>query len=155
MAAAAVAYVDPWGLGWSVRASGVAVLLLAGIGLSATLLLARQPRVAFANGHVLFYVRLGRPTPVPVDVVECFLLGQGPALLPGNQYARTATTTVVVRLRERAEAWASGEFHPLLAAWCDGYITLRGTWCEPLNVDVVNRMNRLLHEAAQREAARA
>ncbi|MEX2187868.1 MAG: hypothetical protein WD875_13775 [Pirellulales bacterium] len=150
---AVVAIVDPWEFGWGVRGVGIAVGLLAGLGLLAALLLARQPRVAFADGHVLFYIRLGRATPIPVDVVECFLLGQGPALLPGGQYAKTATTTVVVRLRERAEAWSHGEFHPLLAAWCDGYITLRGTWCEPLSVELVNRMNRLLHEAAQHEAA--
>ncbi len=148
-ALAAVAIVDPWDLGWAVRGPGIAVAVLAGLGAAAALLLARQPRVAFADGHVLFYIRLGRPTSVPVDVVECFLLGQGPSLLPGQQYAKTATSTVVVRLSERAEAWSHGEFHPLLAAWCDGYITLRGTWCEPLTVDLVKRMNRLLHEAAK------
>jgi hypothetical protein len=151
-AAAAVAIADPWQWGWIARGVGIAVAVPAVLGLAALLLLARQPRVAFADGRVLFYVRLGRATAIPLDVVECFLLGQGPALLPGEQYAQTATTTVVVRLCERAEEWSRGEFHPLLAAWCDGYITLRGTWCEPLTVDVVSRMNRLLHEASQQAA---
>lgn len=151
-ALAATAIVDPWSLGWLGRGIGIAVGVPAGLALAAALLLARQPRVAFVDGHVLFYVRLGRATAVPLDAVECFLLGQGPALLPGEQYAKTSTATVVVRLRERAEEWSRGEAHPLLAAWCDGYITLRGTWCEPLNVEVVSRMNRLLHQASQQAA---
>lgn len=143
---------DPWDVGWAVRGPGIVLALAAGVAFGVTLALARQPRVAFENGRVLVYVRLGRPTAIPVEAVECFLLGQGPALLPGEQYSKTVASTVVVRLAERAEEWSHGEFHPLLAAWCDGYITLRGTWCEPLSVDVVNRLNRLLHEASRAAA---
>ena len=147
------AIADPWQVGWGLRAPGIALAALGGVSLLAMALLATQPRVAFENGKVLFYVRMGRATAIPVDVVECFLLGHGPVLLPGEQYAKTEATTVVVRLAERAEEWSHGEFHPVLAAWCDGYITLRGTWCEPLNVDVVTRLNRLLYEASQHRAS--
>lgn len=140
---------DPWDMGWALRGPGLVLAVAAGLALAVALALARQPRVAYEDGKVLFYVRLGRPTAIPIDAVECFLLGQGPALLPGEQYSKTVASTVVVRLAERAEEWSHGEFHPLLAAWCDGYITLRGTWCEPLSVDVVNRMNRLLHDASR------
>jgi hypothetical protein len=148
-----VAIADPWQIGWALRGAGIAMAMLGGLSLLAMALLAAQPRVAFENGKVLFYVRMGRATAIPLDVVECFLLGHGPVLLPGEQYAKTEASTVVVRLAERAEEWSHGEFHPVLAAWCDGYITLRGTWCEPLNVDVVTRLNRLLHEASQAQAS--
>jgi hypothetical protein len=143
------ATVDPWNVGWTLRGPGIALAAVAGLAATIAFILARQPRVAYENGNILFYVRLGRPTAIPIDVVECFLLGQGPALLPGEQYSKTVASTVVVRLAERAEEWSHGEFHPLLAAWCDGYITLRGTWCEPLSVDVISRMNRLLHDASK------
>jgi hypothetical protein len=72
--------------------------------------------------------------------------------LPGEHNAKTETSTVVVRLAERATDWSHGDAHPLLAAWCDGYITLRGTWCEPLDLKVVDRLNRLLYEASQAAA---
>ena len=55
--------------------------------------------------------------------------------------------TVVVRLAEKAEAWRRGRIHPLVGSWCDGYIILRGTFCEPLSVEVVHRLNRLLAES--------
>ena len=33
-----------------------------------------------------------------------------------------------------------------LGKWCDGYITIFGVWCEPLDGDFVNRMNHRLAE---------
>ena len=66
----------------------------------------RQPRLAVANKHLLIYARSGPPYQVPIDVVEGFLLGQGPSLLPGRRYQRTETSTFVVRLAESAEEWA-------------------------------------------------
>ncbi len=34
-------------------------------------------------------------------------------------------------------------------AWCSGYITIRGTWCEPLNVPLVNRLNQRLADVTR------
>jgi hypothetical protein len=127
---------------------GAAMAAVGALGAAAAAWMASRPRVAFARGEVLFYVRLGAPARIPIGDVECFLMGQGPALLPGERHRKTETVTVVVRLRERAEEWSHGDAHPLLAAWCDGHITLRGTWCEPLNLDVISRMNRALHAAS-------
>jgi hypothetical protein len=143
---------DPWDIGWASRGPGIALVIIANLAIVAAIVLSRLPRVAYADGNVLFYIRLGRPAAVPIDVVECFLMGEGPVLLPGERYSKTVASTVVARLAERAEDWQHGDFHPLLAAWCDGYITIRGTWCEPLSVDVVQRMNRLLYEATKVQA---
>ena len=135
-------------------------LRIAGVGLTAmgaSLLVGLGfqlwfPRIGYATGYVAFNLSR-RPTYVPIDVVEAFLLGQGPALLPGERHRRTETRTVVVRLREKAEEWSKTEVNPRLASWCDSYITIRGTWCEPLDVDVIKRLNRLLAEATRESAA--
>ncbi|HEX4131608.1 MAG TPA: hypothetical protein VHZ24_16335 [Pirellulales bacterium] len=86
---------------------------------------------------------------VPIEVVEGFLLGQGPSYLPGKEASRSETRTLVVRLAERATEWEHVAMPPRLGSWCGHYITIRGTWCEPLSVDLVNRLNMKLHEAKQ------
>ncbi len=111
------------------------------------------PRIGYRAGYVVFNVHSGRLIRVPVDVVEGFLLGQGPAMLPSERLRQTETTTVVVRLSEKAEEWSRVEVNSRLASWCDSYISIRGTWCEPLDVGVVKRLNRLLAEAKRELAA--
>lgn len=141
------------GAGWWLKG-----IVWAAAGLGILMLLAqwqrfRRPRLACDGEHLLIDTTAGKPVAVPLEVVECFLLGQGPAFLPGRKLARAETVNVVVRLAEKAESWQRGPIHPVLGAWCDGYITLRGTFCEPLSVEVVQRLNRLLGESrrAQRQ----
>jgi len=114
--------------------------ILLTLGLVLVLSLALQlnrPRIGFQNGHLLFYLRTREPIAVPLEVVEGFLLGQGPTLRPGERHRTEQTRTIVVRLAEKAEDWARREVKPALGSWCEGYITIRGTWCEPLDVDLV------------------
>lgn len=106
----------------------------------------RQPRLAYDQRHLLVYVQTGPAYRVPIEVVEGFLLGQGPTLLPGKRYDQSEARTIVVRLADAATDWADRESKPALGRWCGGYITLRGTWCEPLSVDLVNRLNQRLAE---------
>ena len=131
-----------------VRLVGVALLSLGAIITIALALQIRQPRLAYEDGHLLVRLAAGGPVRVPVEVVECFLLGQSPGFLPGKRHERLETRSVVIRLAERAEEWASREVKPALGKWCDGYITIRGTWCEPLDVEVVNRLNARLAEVS-------
>jgi hypothetical protein len=105
----------------------------------------RRPRVAYTGGHVLFYLRAGRPIAVPVAHVEAFFLGQGPTRFPGN-LGKQEAVNLVARLARRASEWTHQEVKPSLGSWCDGYVTIRGTWCEPLGTDVVRRLNRRLKE---------
>ena len=141
------------GLAWVAMADALFVRVIAaimiGIGLIAIaglLLLITQPRLAYAHDELLVYLGM-IPFRIPVELVECFLLGQGPSMLPGRQNAAAQTKTVVIRLAESAVDWSRREVNPSIGKWCDGYITLRGTWCEPLSVDVLRSLNRKLADA--------
>jgi hypothetical protein len=57
---------------------------------------------------------------------------------------------VVVRLAESATDWKHREVRPAFGQWCEGYITLRGAWCEPITREVMQGLNRRLAEV-QRE----
>ncbi len=105
----------------------------------------RHPRLSYRDGSLLVNLRPGGPIRVPIEIVEGFLLGQGPSFLPGRRYRGTETTTLVIRLAEAATDWADVDgVKPALGKWCGGYITIRGTWCEPLSVSLINRLNQRL-----------
>ena len=123
--------------------------ILAGVGLTTVLLVMlqlRQPRVAYRYDSLLLYLRGSKPISVPIEIVEGFLIGQAPSLLPGRQYKDAETATLMIRLAESAEEWSQVSVKPALGKWCASYITIRGTWCEPLSTDLVNRLNQRLSE---------
>jgi len=128
------------------RAVGGGILLISLAALANLAWQARRPRLAYEAGKMLVYLRSAAPIRVPIDVVEGFLLGQGPSLLPSKRRPDMQASTVVVRLTERAEEWAQLDVKPALGYWCGHYITIRGAWCEPLSVDLVNRLNARLAE---------
>jgi hypothetical protein len=130
------------------------LMLVVGLALMAAVV--RQlvrPRVAYANGKVLFYLRAGRPIAVPVGIVEAFFLGQGPAYIPGTVEDSQETVNLVARISQKAEDWQRLEVKPALGRWCEGYVSIRGTWCEPLTNDVIRRLNRRLGEVTRENAA--
>lgn len=127
---------------------GAGVILLSAAMVGVVLWQLRRPRVAYDDGQVLFYLRSGPPIAVPVKIVEAFFLGQGPSYLPGPAAGADNTVNLVARLSQRAQQWAHQEVKPALGHWCDGYVTIRGTWCEPLNVEVIRRLNRRLKEVS-------
>jgi hypothetical protein len=109
-----------------------------------------RPRLAYENGELLVYLELAQPTRVPIDAVEVFFLGQGASELPNLRGREPETQNVVVRLAESATEWKHRDVRPALGQWCEGYITLRGSWCGPTTRDVMQRLNRRLAEL-QRE----
>jgi hypothetical protein len=132
-------------------AAAAALLLAYAIGLCVYLMW--QPRLSYANEQLHVHLRPGAPIRVPIDIVECFFLGQGPALLPrlfGSRKKAEETSTIVVRLAESAEQWKHVDVKPALGQWCEGYITIRGTWCEPITNELLKRLNGNL-VAAHRE----
>ncbi len=133
-----------------VVAIGVAVIGLAAAGIAAMAYYARQPRLAYEAGHLLVYLGTPEPYRVPIDVVECFFLGQGPSLLPPAVFSQRRdspeSSTIVVRLAEAAEEWKHAEVRPDHGLWCDGYITIRGTLCEPISADRLKTLNHRLVE---------
>jgi hypothetical protein len=113
---------------------------------------ARRPRLAFERGNLLVYMRPGAPIRLPIEHVECFLMGRAPSFLHRRRDADSETTTVVVRLRPQSEEWSHIEVEPRLGSWCDSHIIIRGTWCEPIRLELLHELNRRLAEA-QRSAS--
>ena len=129
-------------------------LIVIGLVLTWTLLSeVRKPRIAYGEDQLFFYLKAGAPIAVPVKVVEAFFLGQGPAHVPGLDEDRTESVNLVARLSQRHPEWAQRDVKRALGHWCDGYITIRGTWCEPLTVEVIRRLNRRLHEINEGDTA--
>ena len=133
---------------------GVALTCFTATILGILFYLARLPRIGYGDGYLLLYLRSARPICVPIEIVECFFLGQGPTRLAKHAGSEVESTTVVVRLAEDATEWHQQEVKPSLGHWCDGYITIRGTWCEPLSVNRVNQLNRRLAEAKRQKGLR-
>jgi hypothetical protein len=104
------------------------------------------PRLACSEDELLVYLNGLRPSRVPLQVVECFFLGQAPSMISHPTGDIVESAAVVIRLAERAKQWHRQDVPQSMGRWCDGYITVRGTWCEPLDRDVVNRMNLSLAE---------
>jgi hypothetical protein len=138
--------IDPTDPFW--RWIGVAALVV-GCGIVGLLLVQlRRPRIAFESGQVLFYLRSGPPIAVPVEIVEAFFAGQGPAHLPGVSQ-QPQTVNLVARLSQRHTEWAQQTVKPALGNWAEGYVTIRGSWCEPLNGEIIRTLNRRLKEVKE------
>jgi len=134
----------PW-----VRALGLVLLSVGTVMVVLLLVQLRRPRLAYRDGELLVWLTQGAPVRVPIETVECFLLGQTPSLLPGKKHENTEAASLVIRLAEAASEWHHQEVKPQLGAWCSGYVTIRGTWCEPLDVTLVNRLNQRLAEVSR------
>jgi hypothetical protein len=106
----------------------------------------RTPRLGYEDDCLLVYLRGAQPFQVPIEIVEVFFLGQGPAMVKAKGGENAETSTIVVRLAESAAEWHHREVNPSLGQWCDGYIVIRGTWCEPINADLLKSLNHRLVE---------
>jgi hypothetical protein len=135
---------------WRLWAGGG--LMLVGATLTAAVIAQMaRPRIAYVDGTVEFYLRTATPIGVPVELVEAFFLGQGPLMLPAAPQ-RDATVNLVARISQRDASYAEREVKPALGAWNDSYVTIRGTWCEPLNGELIRRLNHRLREVSEARA---
>jgi len=127
---------------------------VAGVIVSGAIILQmRRPRIAYENGQVLFNLRSGPPIGVPVEIVEAFFAGQGPAHLPVVA-RQPQTVNLVARLARRNTEWSSRPVKEALGRWDDSYVVIRGSWCEPLDGEVIRRLNRRLKEVKDEAAGR-
>jgi len=115
--------------------------------------LLRQPRVAYEGGDLLVYLGLTEPLRVPIAVVECFFAGQAGAMIPDAQGREAEARTVIVRLAEAAKDWHHRDVKAAFGHWCEGYITIRGTWCEPITPELMKRLNHRLVEVHREQKA--
>lgn len=131
---------------WLPRQVG-SICLLGAVSLEIALIIqCQKPRIAFHERQVLFYLRSGKPIAVPVEVVEAFFMGQGPANLPVTSAQETKTVNLIARLSRKHPEWQERDVKNALGKWEDGYITIRGIWAEPLDTEVIRRLNHRLHE---------
>lgn len=128
------------------------VLLLAWLFVSLALAW-KSPRLAYESGELLVYLKPGPPTRVPIDIVEVFFLGQGASELPKLAGREPETQNIVVRLAESATEWKHRDVPPAIGHWCESYITLRGSWCEPITPELMQQMNQRLIEVHRERRA--
>jgi hypothetical protein len=115
----------------------------------------RMPRIGYSAGHLLLHFDPARPIRVPIEIVECFFLGQGPSDLPKLAGREPETQNVIVRLAESATEWKHRDVKPAFGHWCEGYITIRGAWCEPITPELMKNLNARLAEVHRERKATA
>lgn len=112
------------------------------------------PRLGYKEGELLLFLDARQPVGIPIDVVECFFLGQGESTLPKIAGREPETSNVIVRLAESATDWKHRDVNPRFAHWCESYITLSGAWCEPIDGEALKRLNQRLVEVQRERKAR-
>jgi hypothetical protein len=125
-------------------------LAAAAFGLALFVILLPQifrPRLAYAEGEMLVYLRAGRPIRLPVEIVECFFVGAGVGQLPGAAGQEIPLRNLVLRVAEKATDFQHRDVKAALGRWDDGYVVFHGAWCEPLNLALVKRLNARLADA--------
>jgi hypothetical protein len=155
---AVVAVAGGTGLAWTMATGKHWLLQLVFLVMTATpvwmigelLYAITRPRVGYERGELLVFLEPARPIRVPIDIVEVFFLGQGPSVLPKLKGREPETQNVIIRLAESATEWKHREVRPTFGQWCEGYITIRGSWCEPITPALLRRLNQRLAEI-QRE----
>jgi hypothetical protein len=133
--------------GW--RWLGIVMIIVSLCFIGTMVMQLRRPRIAYRDQSVLFYLRSGPPIAAPVEIVEAFFAGQGPAHLPGLARQPQAVN-LIARLSQRHTEWARRDVKPALGNWCEGYVTIRGAWCEPLDGELIRKLNRRLKEVKDR-----
>lgn len=109
-----------------------------------------QPRMAITDAELWVYLlpNFQKPFRIPLESVEVFFIGQGAVsgTEPGHPdgYGGAVAANVIVRLAESAKEWHHRDVHLLLGVWDEGYITVRGLFCENIDQDVLKTMNREL-----------
>jgi hypothetical protein len=111
----------------------------------------RVPRLAYANRQVLVYLRASGPIGVPVELVECFFFGSGTGQVPGRDGSTLPVRNLMMRIAEKAKEYQQRDVKSALGKWDEGYVTFYGAWCEPLTLEVVQRLNARLAEVQRQD----
>ena len=102
----------------------VGLQILSWLPVSAGLLIAAlfgyllgRPRLGYHSGRLLVYAGYGSPSSVPIEVVECFFLGEQPAKFVGQGRSRASMSTVVVRIAQKAKEWQERDIPSRIGMW--------------------------------------
>jgi hypothetical protein len=136
------------------KALSAGIMWLAGVSLGVVAvgfvllaLIARQlclPRVAYEHGELRFNMTRGSSLHVPIEFVECFFFSASHGQIPGRAQRAATLRNLVIRLSEKAVEYHDRPVMPSLGRWEDGYIVIHGAWCEPLSLDLVQKLNHQL-----------
>ena len=105
-----------------------------------------RPRIAYEPGIMILFLDFTRSIRVPIEIVECFFIGHGPSELPKLKGREPETRNIIIRLAETAIDWKHRDVRPAFGHWCDGYITVRGSWCETITPALVQLLNHRLSQ---------
>jgi len=155
LGASAVAFGFASSPGWT--AIGAVLILIAAAYFAMAYVYIRQPRLTADDDHLRVHIGFQRVIAVPLEFVEVFFMGHAASMVRGADGKEAETATVVIRLAERAKEWHNRDVPAHLMQWCDGYVIIRGTWCEPIDMPLLDRLNGKLAAAHRRrkEAAGA
>jgi len=123
---------------------GSLAMILGGLAIAALIALLWSPKLQRDGEFVK--IRLGPRAHyhVPLHSIECFFLGEGTSGLSLPAAGSVKSAHLIVRFTERAVDWHRREVRPNLGKWEDGYLAIHGTWCEPIDEDLVRRLNHRL-----------
>jgi hypothetical protein len=108
------------------------------------------PRLGYQRGSLLLRLGGAVPVAVPIQCVECFFLGRANLAHSGIAGLESKVSSVMIRLDETAKDWKMRKIKSRLGSWEEGYIVVRGTWCEPINDQLVASLNKRLRQAHQK-----
>jgi hypothetical protein len=127
---------------------GLAVVGLSVIGIAVLSWQIAVPRLANDGGELLIYLRTGRPIRLPAEFAECFFLSSGSGQL-ATPRGNVPVRNLVLRVAEKAVEYQARAVNTVFGSWSQGYITFHGAWCEPLNLELVTRLNAQLSTSRQ------
>ena len=126
---------------------GLAVVGLSVIGIAVLSWQIAVPRLAGDCGELLIY--LSRPS-ISVARRICRMFFSWQRVRPtGDAAGGGAGANLVLRMAERAVEYQEREVAAVFGSWSRGYITFHGVWCEPLNLELVTKLNAKLSAARQ------
>ena len=107
----------------------------------------KRSRLGYRHGMLWVDLGPGKPVSVPIDAVECFFLGSRETPSSGRWGMQSRAISIVVRLAEKAVQYHDRSVTTALGTWQEGYITILGSWCEPVSPALIARLNQRLLEA--------
>jgi hypothetical protein len=124
---------------------------LVGLGILMASLIAWQlsvPRLAYSSEELLVYLRIGPPFRLPVEFAECFFVSSGAGHVSISR-GDLPIRNLVMRIAERATDYQHFAGNMPFGSWSDGYISFYGAWCEPIDLELVQKLNFKLSSARQ------
>lgn len=84
---------------------------------------------------------------LPISIVEVFFGGHEELPMANHGGSVPETANIIMRVAESAKEWQRVDIPRWIGRWCDGYLTIRGLWCEPVTRPLLESLNDQLRRA--------